>query len=66
MYIQLNKPMTWQEKRIKAMNRIVSKSKNKKETTEQYMAEFNRVCVSNAKTKREYKGENNDQTIYRK
>ena len=59
MYIQLNKPMTWQEKRIKAMNRIVSKSKNKKETTEQYMAEYNRVCVSNSKTKREYKGENN-------
>jgi hypothetical protein len=66
MYIQLNKPMTWQEKRIKAMNRIVKKSKTKKETTEQYLAEYNRVCVSSAKNKREYKGENNDQTIYRK
>ena len=59
MYIQLNKPMTWQEKRIKAMNRIVRKSKTKKETTEQYLAEYNRVCVSNAKNKKEYKGENN-------
>jgi hypothetical protein len=41
------------------MNRIVRKSKTKKETTEQYLAEYNRVCVSNAKNKREYKGENN-------
>ena len=59
MYIRLGKTTTWQDKRIKAMNRIVRKSKTKKETTEQYLAEYNRVCVSNAKTKREYKGENN-------
>lgn len=56
MYIQLNKPMTWQEKRIKAMNRIISKNKFK---TEHFIEEYNRVCVSNAKNKREYKGENN-------
>lgn len=54
---------SWQDKRIKAMNKIISKSKSKKETTEHYLAEYNRVCVSEAVTKKEYKkeykGENN-------
>ena len=54
MYIQSNKT-SWQDKRIKAMNR---KSKAKKETTEHYLAEYNRVCVSTAKNKQQYKGEN--------
>ena len=58
MYIQLNKPMTWQDKRIRAMNRIISRSKAKKETTQHYLAEYNRVCVSNAENKQQYKGEN--------
>jgi hypothetical protein len=48
------------------MNRIISISKAKKETTELYLPEYNRVCVSNAENKQQYKGENNDQTIYRK
>ena len=61
MYIQSNKT-SWQDKRIKAMNRIVSKSKTKKETTEHYLAEYNRVCVSTAKNKQQYKGENNGNT----
>jgi hypothetical protein len=50
---------TWQDKRIKAMNRVISKSKTKKETTENYLAEYNRICVSNAENKQQYKGENN-------
>ena len=50
---------SWQDKRIKAMNKIISKSKAKKETTEHYLAEYNRVCVSTAKNKQQYKGENN-------
>ena len=65
MYIRSKKDL-WKTKRIKAMNRIISKSKAKKETTEHYLAEYNRVCVSNAENKQQYKGENNDETIYRK
>ena len=65
MYIRSKKD-SWKSKRIKAMNRIISKSKAKKEATEHYLAEYNRVCVSKAENKQQYKGENNDQTIYRK
>ena len=57
MYIHSNKTTTWQDKRINAMNRIISRSKAKKETTEHYLAEYNRVCVSTAKNKQQYKGE---------
>ena len=65
MYIRSKKDL-WKTKRIKAMNRIISKSKAKKETTEHYLAEYNRVCVSNAENKQQYKGENNAKTILRK
>ena len=58
MYIRSKKDL-WKTKRIKAMNKIISKSKTKKETTEHYLAEYNRVCVSNAENKQQYKGENN-------
>ena len=58
MYIRSDKTTTWQDKRIKAMNRIISRSKAKKETTEYYLAEYNRVCVSSAENKQQYKGEN--------
>jgi len=58
MYIRSKKD-SWKSKRIKAMNRILSKSKAKKETTEYYLPEYNRVCVSNAENKQQYKGENN-------
>ena len=57
MYIQSSKT-SWQDKRIKAMNRIIKKNHFK---TEHFIEEYNRVCVSNAKNKREYKGENNDE-----
>ena len=63
MDTHLNKTITWQDKRINAMNRIISKNKFK---TEHFIEEYNRVCVSNAKNKQQYKGENNDQTIFRK
>ena len=55
MYIQSSKT-SWQDKRIKATNRIIKKNHIK---TEHFIEEYNRVCVSNAKNKREYKGENN-------
>ena len=58
MYIRSKKDL-WKTKRIKAMNRIISRSKAKKETTEHYLAEYNRVCVSKAENKQQYKGENN-------
>jgi len=61
MYIRSNK-ISWREKRIKAMNRIISRSKAKKETTQHYLAEYNRVCVSKAENKQQYKGENNGNT----
>ena len=57
MYIRSKKDL-WKTKRIKAMNRIISKSKTKKETTEYYLPEYNRVCVSKAENKQQYKGEN--------
>ena len=65
MYIRSKKDL-WKTKRIKAMNRIISRSKAKKKITEHYLAEYNRVCVSNAENKQQYKGENNAKTILRK
>ena len=61
MYIRSNK-ISWREKRIKAMNRIISRSKSKKKITEHYLPEYNRVCVSKAENKQQYKGENNGNT----
>ncbi len=58
MYIRSSKT-SWQDKRINAMNRIISKNQYKHE---HYIEEYNRVCVSKAKNKREYKGENNGNT----
>ena len=54
MYIRSSKT-SWQDKRIKAMNRIIKKNNFK---TEHFIEEYNRVCVSNAKNKQQYKGEN--------
>ena len=65
MYIRSKKD-SWKSKRIKAMNKIISKSKTKKETTEYYLPEYNRVCVSNSENKQQYKGENNAKTIFTK
>jgi len=59
MYIRSKKDL-WKTKRIKAINKVISRSKAKKETTEYYLPEYNRVCVSNAENKQQYKGENND------
>ena len=61
MYIRSNK-VSWREKRIKAINKVISKSKAKKETIEFYLPEYNRICVSKAENKQQYKGENNGNT----
>ena len=47
MYIRSDKT-TWQDKRIKAMNRVIEKYNS---STELFIEEYNRVCVSKAKTK---------------
>ncbi len=54
---------TWQDKRIFAMNR---KIKRKGLSTIDYLDEYEKVINSKAKNKKQYKGENNDQTIFRK
>ena len=56
MYIRSNKTL-WQDKRIKSMNRIIEKYNL---STEIFIEEYNRVCVSKAENKKQYKGENND------
>jgi len=55
MYIRSDKT-TWQSKRIKAMNRIIEKYNS---STEMFIEEYNRVCVSKAENKKQYKGEKN-------
>ena len=56
MYIRSDKT-TWQDKRIKAMNKVIS---NYNLSTEIFIEEYNRVCVSKSKNKKQYKGESND------
>mgnify|MGYP003665118679 CR=1 FL=1 len=47
----------WQDKRINAINKIMSKYNNQ-EVAEKYIDEYTRVCNSKAIDKREYKKEN--------
>ena len=54
MNIHSNKT-TWQDKRIKAMNKVI-KNHNKKE--ESFIEEYNRINSSKAENKQQYKGEN--------
>ncbi len=55
MYIRSNKT-SWQDKRIQAMNKIIKQNDYK---TEMFIEEYNRVCVSKAENKKQYKGEKN-------
>ena len=64
MCTQSIKPIRWQDKRMKAISRIVNK---KNYLTEYYIEEYYGVSNSKHKTKQEYKREMYyDQTIYRK
>jgi len=56
MYIRSNKT-SWQDKRIQAMNKVIS---NYNLSTETFIEEYNRVCVSKSKNKKQYKGEKNE------
>jgi hypothetical protein len=57
MYIRLKTTASWQDKRIQAMQRVIS---NYNLSTEIFIEEYNRVCVSKSKNKKQYKGESND------
>lgn len=62
MYINSTKT-SWQDKRLNAINRAVYR----RILPHWYVIEeYMNVLNSKAKNKKQYKGENNDQTIYRK
>ena len=54
MYIQSKTTSSWQDKRIKAMNKIIKQNHYK---TESLIEEYNRVSNSKAENKQQYKGE---------
>ena len=56
MYIQSKTTSSWQDKRIKAMNKIIKQNHYK---TESFIEEYNRVSNSKAINKKQYKGESN-------
>ena len=56
MYIQSKATSSWQDKRIKAMNKIIKQNHYK---TESFIEEYNRVSNSKAENKKQYKGESN-------
>ena len=55
MYIRSDKT-TWQDKRIKAMDRVIGKNKYKHEY---YIEEYCAIITSKSKNKKQYKGEKN-------
>ena len=55
-YIRSKKTTSWQDKRIQAMNKVIS---NYNLSTETFIEEYNRVCVSKSENKKQYKGESN-------
>ena len=57
MFTQSKTTSSWKDKRIKAMNKVIS---NYNLRTETFIEEYNRVCVSKSKNKKQYKGESND------
>ena len=48
---------TWQDKRINAINRKISRVANKQAMTEKYIDEHWKICNSKANNKRGYKDE---------
>ena len=57
MYIRSKTTSSWKDKRIQAMQRVIN---NYNLSTETFIEEYNRVCVSKSENKKQYKGENND------
>jgi hypothetical protein len=56
MCTHLKTTSSWQDKRIKAMNKIIKQNHYK---TESFIEEYNRVSNSKAENKKQYKGESN-------
>ena len=56
MCTHLKTTSSWQDKRIKAMNKIIKQNHYK---TELLIEEYTRVSNSKAKNKKQYKGESN-------
>ncbi len=52
MFTHLDKTTTWQDKRIKAMDRVIGKNKYKHEY---YIEEYFAIITSKAKNKKQYK-----------
>jgi len=48
---------SWQDKRIHAINRKISRVANKRAMTENYIDEHWKICNSQANNKKEYKDE---------
>ena len=58
--MDLSKDKTsWQDKRIKAMDRVISGNSHKHQY---YIEEYSAIITSKAKNKKQYKGENNVNT----
>ena len=62
MAILLDKT-SWQDKRIKAMDRVIGGNPNKHQY---YIDEYCAIINSKAKNKKQYKGEKNAKTIFGK
>jgi len=56
MFTHLDKTTTWQDKRIKAMDRVIGGNPHKHQY---YIDEYCAIINSKAKNKKQYKGENN-------
>ena len=61
MKVEINKNKSWQDKRIKAINRKikngVAKGYSAQNITESYIDEYDRICNSQARDKEEYKAQ---------
>ena len=57
MFTHSKQTTTWQDKRIKAMNEVIKQNHYKTETL---IEEYNKICASKSENKKQYKGENND------
>ena len=53
---------TWKDKRIDAMNRKIKRSGNKRAMAENYIEEHFNICNSQAKSKMEYKSDDEGNT----
>tara|TARA_R100000664_G_scaffold23913_1_gene33557 strand:- start:397 stop:567 length:171 start_codon:yes stop_codon:yes gene_type:complete len=53
--MKVEEKISWQDKRINAMNKVIKKSGKPKVLTEHFIDEYYNVCQSKARNKMEYK-----------